>query len=241
MMDISQVQEMAQLINLACGTRSVAEFANSCGISRAHIFRIKNGVMPSRKLCKRIAEDRYVQQLGITCEHIYRLAGYTDSKDIIEAQQHDELVSKNATNDALDIGIITQNLMGSKFSISLLPVENDLDVDFSFLVQKGKKKIRWNFIIAVGEIQEAKSRRRVNAYYYNLGRVTDLTSLSAGNAQYTLLVHSMSEFEQLYKMADLLLIKNKVSIVFLDVEQRKIIREVSVGQDRALFSLSEEN
>lgn len=233
---VSQVQGMDQLINLACGPRSIAEFASSCGISRAHIFRIKNGVTPTRKLCKRIAEDQYVKQLGLTCEEIYKVAGYNDPEDIAEAQQHEMLIS-NKGNETIDIGIITQRLMGSRYTNQLLPVGANQNADFAFVVRNGRKKVTWKFVVALDDLQDAKSQKRVNAHYYNLGRISSISTEK--NEQYTMIVHNGDEFDRLKDMATEALIKGRVSVALVDIDQKEILKETSIGPEKVYLTLSD--
>ena len=234
-MKATQVQEMNELINLACGPRSITEFANSCGISRAHIFRMKKGVTPSRKLCKRIAEDSYVKQLGLTCADIYKIAGYTASDDLNEAQRHEELVS-DKSNETLDLGIITKKLMESSFTYQLLPVGDSQDVNFAFMVKKGRKKNTWNFVVLSDKLTDANSQRCVNAFYYNYGRMLSLTPLD--QEQYTLILHDEEAYNQLSNAAESAPIKGRISLILIDDDRMKIMKEADVGPERVFFTLS---
>ncbi len=237
-MNNSEVQGMNELINLARGPRSIAEFARDCGISKAHIFRIKNGVRPSRRLCKSIAEDKYVKQMGISCETVFKAAGYTAPADITEAQQHKQLISDKG-QEALDIGIVTQRLMESSFTNQLLPVAKDQDVDFAFQVLKGRKKVTWNFVIAKSELQDAKSQRLVNDFYFNLGRLVSL--VPSDKEQYTMIVHHENQFDRLTKVANIAQLKGRVSVAWVDIDQKKIMKEAFVGPDKAYYTLSDYN
>lgn len=234
-MEKSQVQEMDQLINLACGPRSIAEFADDCKISRAHLFRMKKGVRPSRKLCKRIAEDKYVKQIGLTCEDIYKAAGYNDNADIFEAQQHEELTSYKGY-EKVDLGIVTHELMESKFMFQLLPVGEDQDVNFAFKVKKGRKNLQWKFIELKEKLLDAESRQCVNAFYHNFGRMLSLSPLD--QEQYTLILHDEEAYNQLSKAADSAPTKGRISIVLIDYDKMIIKKEIDVGFERVFFHLT---
>ena len=166
------------------------------------------------------------------------MAGFEEEKDILEARQHEELISEKG-NETLDIGIVTKVLMGSKSSKQLLPVREDQNVDFAFLVQKGRKKITWNFVVALDEIQNAVSKHRVNAYFYNLGRIVSV--IPSDKEQYTMIVHSERDFLQMSKVAELNLVKGRVSVALINIAQKSVMKEASIGPDRAFYSLSVDN
>ena len=238
-MDESSAEGMSDLLARACGSRSITEFANSCGISRAHLFRMRKGVTPSRKLCKRISEDKYVQQLGITCEYIYKVAGYTSSEDLKDAQQHEEQIVSKSGVDTIDLGIVTKILMKSNLSHQLLPVDQNQDVDFAFEVKKGRNRKKWKFIVLHDSLSDTYSRRQVNAFYYNYGRILSL--VPSVQEQYTLILHNENAYEKLLSSINRNSLTGHISVVLVDFDLMVISKEADLGPDRLYFTLSEYN
>lgn len=229
----TQELEMSELLEIACGPRTINEFANSCGISRAHIFRIKkNAAKPSRKICRRMAEDWYVKQIGLTCEQIYKTAGYVDAEDIREAKRFEE----QRDEATIDLGIITRNLMESKVTYQLLP-RGEEDVNFAFQVSIGRKKTTWNFIILKECLQDASSKISVNAYYFNLGRMIAL--LPSSKVQYTLIVHTEDAYDRLVTKDNNALVKANITVVWIDIDKMLIQREAVMGPDGVRYTLTD--
>lgn len=231
-----RAKELTKLINLASGPRTIDEFAAACEISRAHIFRMKKGTAPSKKLLKRIAEDSYVKQIGLDLGAIYEMAGYTKPEDKLEAEMHVELVTRQ-DNETIDLGIVTRKLMESSFSNQLLPVGEDQDVSFAFQISKGRKKTNWYFVVLSDELQDANSHRNVNVYYYNLGRLLSLQPSSG--EQYTLILHNEKAYEDLVTEANSALVKANVTVALIDTDLMQITREQIMGPGRVAYTLFE--
>ena len=235
-MGATQVLEMNELLDKACGPRTIDEFANSCGISRAHIFRIKKGTAtPSRKICKRIAEDWYVKQIGLTCEQLFKAAGFTDEEDIYEAQMHEEQ-NQTLSNETIDLGIITRKLMEGSVVYQLLP-NGEEDINFAFQISRGRKKTIWKFVVLNENLQDASSKVSVNAYYYNLGRMISLSPSSG--VQYTLLIHDEDAYEQLVKEANAALVKANVTVALIALDKMQIMRETVLGPGGVKYTLTD--
>lgn len=231
-----RAKDLTRLITLACGPRTIDEFALACEISRAHIFRMKKGTTPSKKLLKRIAEDNYVRQIGLDLGAIYEMAGYHDPEDLLEAEMHGELISRQ-DNETIDLGIVTRKLMESSFNNQLLPVGEDQDVSFAFQISKGRKKTNWYFVVLPDELQDANSHQNVSVYYNNLGRLLSLQPSSG--EQYTLILHNEKAYEDLVTEANSALVKANVTVALIDTDLMQIIREQTMGPGRGLYTLFE--
>ena len=226
-----------KLIAEACGPRSLSEFAKACGISPAHICRIKNGkAKPTKKMCIKMANEFYVRELGITCSDFFVAAGINETMDIEIAQKYENVVSKQ--NETRVLGTITKKLMESRYTYQLLPVSDDQDVNFAFLVVNGRKKTRWNFVLNQ-EYLECGNCRSINASYYNLGRL--LSFSPSVDEQHTIICENEEAYDQLVKMVNPDQVLAKVSVVLLDNEQMSIKKEAMFGPEKISMSLSDDN
>ncbi len=230
----AQKELLYELISKACGPRSLSEFAKSCGISPAHVCRIKNGMRPTKKMIMRMLSDAYVKEIGMTCEEFYKAAGIDDKAEIESAQRFEKVVSKQ--NDTKALGTIAKKLMESQYRYQLLPVGDNVDVDFAFMVVNGRKKTKWNFVLNQEDLISVDNRS-VNAVFHNLGRL--LSFPSSRDEQYTMVFQNEDAYDQLIKLVNPEQVLAKVSVVLLDSEQMRIEKEAFFGPDRIEVSLSE--
>lgn len=229
-----QKELLYELITKACGPRSLSEFAKSCGISPAHVCRIKNGMRPTKKMIMRMLSDAYVKEIGMTYEEFYKAAGIDDKSEIESAQRFEKVVSKQ--NDTKALGAIAKKLMESQYRYQLLPVGDNMDVDFAFMVVNGRKKTKWNFVLNQ-EALFSVDNKSVNAVFYNLGRLLSFPPLR--HEQYTMVFQDEEAYDKLIKLVNPEQVLAKVSVVLLDSEQMSIEKEAFFGPDRIEISLSE--
>jgi len=230
----TQKELLYKLITKACGPRSLSEFAKSCGISPAHVCRIKNGMKPTKKIIMRMLSDAYVKDIGMTYEEFYIAAGIDDKAEVEEAQRFEKVVSKQRNTKAL--GMVAKKLMGSDLKYQLLSMNDNHDVDFAFMIIQGRKKTKWNFVMNYENLNSCDNRS-VNAIYYNLGRL--LSFPYAKDEQYTMLFDSESEYERMIKLVNNEQVLAKLSVVLLDDENMQIKKEAFFGPEKIEMSLSD--
>lgn len=216
---------LAELITRACGPRSLSEYSRECGISAAHLSRVKSGICkPTKKLCLKMASETYTKQIGLSSDEFLRAAGYSD--DEVESTKEYENVARQHS-ETIALGIVSQRLMRKESSFQLLPMGEDKEVDFAFLVSKENTNIRWEFVVSYS-YGDSDGNISMNAYYYNLGRI--MSFVPAEDVQYTLLVNDVALYEKMVQGVNSDIVAAKVSIVLIDNDSMTIKRETILGR-----------
>ena len=139
--------ELAELITRACGPRSLSEYSRECGISAAHLSRVKSGICkPTKKLCLKMASEAYTKQIGLSSDEFLRAAGYSD--DEVESTKEYENVARQH-GETIALGIVSQRLMRRGDTYQLLPMGENKDVDFAFLISKGNTNMPFYFLLII--------------------------------------------------------------------------------------------
>lgn len=223
---VGNVNKLAELISKACGPRSLSEYSRACGISPAHLSRIKSGICrPSKKMCLKLASECYAKEMGLSSQEFLIAAGY--NIDEIESTKEFETVASQQS-DVITLGIISKRLMSSGCTYQLLPLGENKEVDFAFLISQNGTKVRWEFILSFSyQIPDYVVRR--NAYYYNLGRI--LSFQPHHNTQYTIILNEEALYDELVQEINRDLILANVSIALIDFEAMEIKKEVVLDRD----------
>lgn len=217
--------ELAELITRACGPRSLSEYSRECGISAAHLSRVKSGICkPTKKLCLKMASEAYTKQLGLSSDEFLRAAGYSD--DEVESTKEYENVAKQH-NETIALGIVSQRLMRKGYTYQLLPMGENREVDFAFLVSKENTNIRWEFVVSFS-CGNSDGNISMNAYYYNLGRL--MSFVPAEEVQYTLLLNDVALYEKMVQSVNPEIVSANVSIALVDNNSMAIKRETIMGR-----------
>lgn len=223
----------AELITRACGPRSLSEYGRACGISPAHLSRIKSGICrPSKKMCLKMASEHYAKEIGLSSEDFLRAAGYDDG--VIEnAVEFDFVVEQQ--QETIALGVISKYLMYMGVTYQLLPMGDSRGRDFAFLVSKDNNtKVRWEFVLNFS-YDVGTNARRMEAYYYNLGRIFSFQNKK--DSQYTMVLNDDEMYERLMGGVDPNIVSADVTIALIDFEIMQIKKETSLGRGGSKFKL----
>lgn len=217
--------ELAELITRACGPRSLSEYSRECGISAAHLSRVKSGICkPTKKLCLKMASEAYTKQLGLSSDEFLRAAGYSD--DEVESTKEYESVARQH-GETIALGIVSHRLMKKGCTYQLLPLGENKEVDFAFLISKGNTNIRWEFVVSFS-YGDSDGNISMNAYYYNLGRL--MSFVPTEEVQYTLLLNDKDLFEKIVQSVNPEIVSANASIALIDNNSMTIERETVMGR-----------
>ena len=214
-----------ELINTAQGSRSLSEYSRSCGISAAQLSRVKNGVStPSKRLCLRMANERYTQEAGITSALLLKAAGY-DEKDAMIVQAFDDNMAYR--EKVLVIGIICRAFSDRGWKFQPLPSSFDNNSDFAFDVEEeNKTKLSWEFCQRLSQKISGDSNHG-EEYYYLYGRIVSLER--DDSKQLTIITADKALYEQLINGIHERLVEANVSIVLVDLTAMDIKKEDVIG------------
>lgn len=230
---LADVDALAELITRACGPRSLSEFSRACGISPAQLSRVKSGICrPSKKLCFKMASEHYAKEMGLSSDEFLKAAGY--NPDEIEGTKDFEQVA-SLQNETIALGIISKYLMERGGTYQLLPMGENREVDFAFLVSNDSTKVRWEFVTNFSQVRFDTSVR-MSAYYYNLGRL--LSFKPKVDVQYTVLMDDEALFDQVTTGVNQNQVLANVSVALIDFSKMMIRKEVIWGRNSEYLKLS---
>lgn len=226
------VEALAELITRACGPRSLSEYSRACGISPAQLSRVKSGVCrPSKKLCFKMASEHYAKEMGLSSYKFLKAAGY--NPDEIEGTRDFEQVA-SLQNETIALGIISKYLLEKGGTYQLLPLGEDREVDFAFLISNNSTKVRWKFVTNFSQVR-IDTAVRMSAYYYNLGRL--LSFKPEVDVQYTVLMDDEALFDQVRLGVNQNQVLANVSVALIDFSKIMIKKEVTWGQNSESLKL----
>lgn len=225
--------KLAELITKACGPRSLSEYSRACGISPAHLSRVKSGICrPSKKMCFKLASERYAKEIGLSSQEFLIAAGYNG--DEIESTKEFEAVAFQQS-DVITLGIVSKRLMLRGCTYQLLSLGENKEVDFAFLISQDGTKVRWEFVLNFS-YQTSDYVVRRNAYYYNLGRILSFQPIQ--NTQYTLILNDEVLYDELVQEINRDMVLANVSVALIDFEAMEIKKEVILGRGGRNMKLS---
>ena len=225
-MGASGRSKIYELINTAQGSRSLSEYSRSCGISAAQLSRVKNGLCtPSKRLCQRMANERYTQETGITSASFLKAAGY-DENDAMVVQAYDANVAYR--EKVLVIGIVCRAFSDRGWKYQPLPSSFDNNCDFAFDVEEeNKTRLRWEFCQRLSQKISGDSNHG-EEYFYLYGRIVSLEK--DDRMQLTIITADKALYEQLTTGINVKLVEANASIVLVDLTTMEIKKEAVFGQ-----------
>lgn len=215
---------MEDLITKACGARSLSEFAQSCGISKMHVSRIKAGIAkPSRRMCVKLGSDPYVRKMGMTSEDFMRAAGYEDETEIESTSSFEQML--NESLELVTTGFIAKKLSGKRITFTKTPSQTRPDVDFTFEIMDGDIK-KWH--ICTGKLAnlQVKDLDTVTKYYL-IGKL--VTFEPEDGVQYTVVLNNDELYQWICSRSEVLDLRANVTVVLLDHKQLTVAKEARLG------------
>ena len=227
---------MEELINQACGGRSLTDYAKSCNISVMHMSRIRSGQSkPSKKMCVKLCSDPYVKEIGLTSADFMKAAGYEDEVELENTENFARFFTN--TLDALAIGLLSRRLLNDGIDFKLVPSGTKPNVDFTFEVLEGSIK-EWN-VCTSRQVQFRTDGDGHIALYYLIGRLA--TFINKEGVQYTLLLEDENLYDKVCKTVLECNLNANITIAFFDSQQMIITKETHIGSGDTYLSLCDKN
>lgn len=228
--------KMEELINQACGGRSLTDYAKSCNISVMHMSRIRSGQSkPSKKMCIKLCSDPYVKEIGLTSADFMKAAGYEDEVEVENTENFARFFTN--TLDALAIGLLSRRLLKDGINFKVAPSGTKPNVDFTFEVLEGDIR-EWN-ICTSGQVQLRTDGNEHIALYYLIGRLA--TFIKEDGVQYTMLISDETLYNKLMKAVTACSLNANITIAFFDNQKMTITKETQIGSSGTYRSLLDKN
>ena len=225
--ETTSTDAFGDLLTLACGDRSMAEYSKGCGISPAHLSRIRSGICtPTKKLCRRLADDEVVKSMGITSNDFLKAAGYASPARINNLVQYQEIMSGHES--MLAAAVIFKVLMMRKFFFQFVPCQDEEEQNGKFMLKIANQKMELtcNFVFRLHNSNEVSISDAEN-FYGNLGRL--LTYETSYHEQYIMVLDQEVEFLDLKTKIKEDMIKGNISVILVDLNIMAVTDEWHFG------------
>lgn len=224
---------LEDLIDRACGPRSLSAYGRACGISAAHLSRIRRGICrPTPKMCVKMAEEHYAKELGLSSAEFLRAAGY-DGKVVHNTKEYVGVAEQKKETVAL--GLISKCFLENRLCYQFMPDNGSGigDSDFSFLVTVDEYKLTWKFIMYLS----ADAGMEGNVFYYLIGRI--FTLKAQPDTRYTVLVENEGLFNRIVEEVNPDILQVDMTIALINTSVMEISKEKILGGNcSGIFPLS---
>lgn len=230
-------ETMDKLLTKAMGPRSMTEYAKACGVSPMSISRVKaglkEGTVPSKKMCLKLASDPYVKSIGLTSRDFLEAAGYVDEEEVDSIVSYEQALTQKM--DMIAVGLISKKLMERQATYQIVSSALEHECDFEVRISDDKVTT-WSIILEENHVSTDQVRRL--SYYYYLGRL--FTLLPEKGKQYSMILKDKELYESLLQQIDRDMVKANVSVAYFDPMQMQVLQEDHFGKSD-FISLIDDN